>query len=292
MLELTWVSDLLRALSTGYLVLGTLLVLTVAYRANGWRRKTALGMATAMLWVWGPGLLVWLFTSRETLDKTKQHQHQMQVAKARFDELCKHAGERIGETHEVDGVLLMKPGPKSRDYSNVYGMPTAGYGEGYIYSLLEEAYVVPYGDHGQYIGQERRAGYQFVDMMDGGVRYRYTLSFVPKNPEKFESNEFGHKLHKEIATGDAPRYGVTWDVRETPQDRKLWIAGGGVQVIDLQTNNVIAERVGYLMDPYQGDTSGGRGAWDWAINFGPSCPSWHEHNSYFFFKVLKPRRRK
>ncbi len=101
MLELTWVSDLLRALSTGYLVLGTLLVLTVANQANGWRSKTAWGIATAMSWVWGPGLVVWLFTSRETLDKAKQHQHQIQVAKARFDELCKRAGERIDETHEM-----------------------------------------------------------------------------------------------------------------------------------------------------------------------------------------------
>jgi hypothetical protein len=57
-----------------------------------------------------------------------------------------------------------------------------------------------------------------------------------------------------------PRYGVTYDDISTREERDYWIAGSSLKVIDLQTNEVMAERIGYMMDRGQGDTeeAGGR----------------------------------
>lgn len=292
MLELTWVADVLRALPSLYLCLGVVLVGLVVWKAGSPHRKLVWGAVLAALWLWGPNLFLWLHTDPKKVVEAKQRQERIQRAKARFAELCKHAGERIDETHEVDGVLLLRLGPKEYDFTNVYGMGTAGVGEDYIYNLLTQWYMDPFGNNNQFVRAELRLGYQFVDYVDNGVRYRYTLSFTPQNPEKFTYQDRQIRaLHREIASEPAPRYAVTWDIRQTPEDFAMWIAGGGVQVIDTQTGKVIAERVGYLMDPYGGDTSGMRVPWLWAKAKGPSCPDWIGHNGTFFYKVLAPKGR-
>jgi hypothetical protein len=64
---------------------------------------------------------------------------------------------------------------------------------------------------------------------------------------------------------------VTYDDISTREDREYWIAGGALKVIDLETNEVIAERIGYMMDRGQGDISGGRSPWPLAASH--ACPS-------------------
>ncbi|MBK7022991.1 MAG: hypothetical protein IPH41_05590 [Sulfuritalea sp.] len=49
-----------------------------------------------------------------------------------------------------------------------------------------------------------------------------------------------------------------------------WIAGSSLKVIDLRTNEVMAERIGYMMDRGQGNTSGGRSPWLLAAD--NACP--------------------
>ena len=68
-----------------------------------------------------------------------------------------------------------------------------------------------------------------------------------------------------------PRYGVTYDDISTREDRDFWIAGSSLRVIDLQTNEVMAERIGYMMDRAQGNTSGRRAPWPLAAN--RACPA-------------------
>jgi hypothetical protein len=65
-------------------------------------------------------------------------------------------------------------------------------------------------------------------------------------------------------------YGVTWDDLSTREDRDRWIAGSSLKVIDLRTNEVIAERIGYMFDAGLGDQGGGRQPWTYAR--GNACP--------------------
>lgn len=67
-----------------------------------------------------------------------------------------------------------------------------------------------------------------------------------------------------------PRYGVTYDDISTREERDFWIAGSSLKVIDLQTKEVMAERIGYMMDRGQGNTNSGRSPWLFAAD--NACP--------------------
>lgn len=117
-----------------------------------------------------------------------------------------------------------------------------------------------------------KEGYRYIEAIDpgDGKRYRYaggvkevtkTASILIGGDGKttFKTKEF--VLDRIPAPGPAPRYGVTYDDISTREDRDHWIAGSSLKVIDLQTNEVMAERIGYMMDRGQGNTSGGRAPW-------------------------------
>ena len=75
------------------------------------------------------------------------------------------------------------------------------------------------------------------------------------------------------APGKAPRYGVVYDDISTREEREYWIAGSSLKVVDLQTNEVIAERIGYMVDWAQGSRAGQRSPWLFAAD--NACPDFH-----------------
>ena len=97
-----------------------------------------------------------------------------------------------------------------------------------------------------------------------------------------------------------PRHGVTYDDISTREERDYWIAGSSLKVIDLKTNEVMAERIGYMMDRGQGNTSGGRAPWllaaDHACPAFPAGPGGHTYQTDqthdFVVKALKPKLEK
>jgi hypothetical protein len=101
----------------------------------------------------------------------------------------------------------------------------------------------------------------------------------------------------ELIKKQSARYGITWDDVSTREDRARWIAGGSLKVIDLQTSEVIAEQIGYMVDLGQGNQSGGRSPWLLARR--TACPpfpgsqgqrSWPDSETFTFAsKVLKPK---
>ncbi|MBL0209276.1 MAG: hypothetical protein IPP84_15475 [Propionivibrio sp.] len=92
---------------------------------------------------------------------------------------------------------------------------------------------------------------------------------LKRNPN-FDLNIYAFVLDEVPAPGPAPRYGVTYDDISTREERDYWIAGSSLKVIDLKTNEVMAERIGYMMDRGQGNTSGGRAPWLLAADH--ACP--------------------
>lgn len=106
-----------------------------------------------------------------------------------------------------------------------------------------------------------KRGYRYVDVINptDGKRYRYTgrvdQPFLrDQNYAKWVQE---YVLDKVLSIEPAPRYGVTYDDISTREDREYWIAGSSLRVIDLLTNEVMAERIGYMMDPGQGATGQG-----------------------------------
>lgn len=242
------------------------------------------------------------------------------VAQAMITERCKQAGEFIHQTVEdVDGVYLLKLRPKESNTGDQFALDDP-YGEdvsgmGLISSFLR---------HGTEPGKEPSAaaakGYHFVvanDISDGQL-YRFTGSWVAtrkkvataarlqeelkKNPN-FDVNIYDFTLHK-APPEPLPRYGVTWADISTREEREYWIAGSSLKVIDLQTNKVIAERIGYMIDWGQGSKAGFRKPWLEAAD--SACPSfrfipnaprvspdshWQIGQTYrFVSKVLKPKQ--
>lgn len=241
-----------------------------------------------------------------------QESNRNEIAKQLFERRCASAGERIIEqVQDVDGFLLMKLRPRAVNYGTQYRLDDP-YGddlggEGYIKSFLSAHFDLDGAYRHLAIGRaklakRRQAGYEFVEAIDpkDGRRYRYT-GFVEQPSLKnsnYSPNYYRVILISALAPVERPRYGVTFDDISTRQDRDYWIAGSSLKVIDLKKNRVIAERVGYMYDPGQGDTSRGRSPW--LLAAAHACPAFpgtqpHVHRlgqtAKFVEKVLVPRRK-
>ena len=179
----------------------------------------------------------------------------------------------------------MKLRPSAINYGDQYRMDDP-YGsdlggEGYILTFVRGSYQAQTTGPG-HPGAPPRTGYGYVETIDpgNGKRYRYpgsvkevtkTASILIGGDGKttFRTKEF--VLDRIPAPGPAPRYGVTYDDISAREDRDHWIAGSSLKVIDLQTNEVMAERIGVMMDRGQGNKSGGRAPGLLAADH--ACPS-------------------
>jgi hypothetical protein len=140
-------------------------------------------------------------------------------------------------------------------------------------------------------------GFRYVEALDpqDGKRYRYTGAvrevtrisspLIGGDGKAYTGKAF--VLDKTPATGPQPRYGVTYDDISTREDRDYWIAGSSLKVIDLKTNEVMAERIGYMMDRGQGSTAGGRAPWSLAAR--NSCPEFPLDGSRQSYQIGQTR---
>lgn len=248
-------------------------------------------------WQLAGAMLLFVCISLAVAEPSKSEDAKVRLGKAEamFQERCKKAGEFIHRTAEnVEGVLVLKIRESYNhndqyQMDDPYGHDTTGEGSLQSY-FLESALHTNSSASPEVLERIRRdyRGYRYVDAIDpkDGKRYRYTGSMKVvgrKNPNtpnnqisiqhnpNFDLNIYDFVLDKTPAPGPAPRYGVTYDDISTKEERDYWIAGSSLKVIDLKTNEVMAERVGYMMDRGQGNNSGGRAAWLMAAD--NACPS-------------------
>lgn len=278
---------------------------------------------------WAAIALVLTCTAACTTDTS--HAKQQAGAKARqetamrmWKDRCEtRAGVKIYRTVDnVDGIFLMK----IRTFTNYgdqfemndpYGHDA--YGDIYILNFLKGFYHQR-TDQPKVPGSPLREGFKYVEAIDpkDGKRYRYTAgmkvvgqmdtsapavkSELARNP-RFDINIRAFTLDKFPASGPSPRYGVTYDDISTHEEREHWIAGSSLRVIDMQTNEAIAERVGYMVDWAQGSLAGARSPWLFAADnacpgfqWNPNIPVRHasgEQESQtliFVEQVLKPSK--
>jgi hypothetical protein len=299
-LDLTPFGALLPALGLLYwaVVIGTAVL---AYR---WpkRRAVKLGACAA-------ALVLGLAPTINQFRVQSAAKARYQAAMAHFEMRCKSAGEKIVRTVEnVEGVVWMKWRDK-RDSNDDYDQFKLSdpYGRDCNAEDCIEQLLRLDTSNGRF-GREaalRKGRYRFVESVDpaDGQRKRYTgtmrpaRSWTPEGIEKHRKEtgsdipEYSYTFALEEKPVDrfVARYGITWEDISTREDREHWIAGGSLKVLDLQTNEVIAERVGYLFDRGLGGTAGFRSPWSWALSNGPMCPQRRLNDTLLFAsKVLLP----
>ena len=249
---------------------------------------------------------------------------RQRIAAEMFRERCKKAGVFIHRTVEdVEGIFLMKLRPQGVNFDeqyildDPYGTDLMG-GDGYILSFLKGYFqkTTTPGPNRPPDAPVDPQGYEYVEAIDpkDGVRYRYTGSVkavrqkkidapnvqleLRRNPN-YDLNIYDYILERIPSNAPRPRYGVTYDDISTREERDYWIAGSSLRVIDLQTDEVMAERIGYMVDWAQGSSAGGRSPWLLAAN--NACPEFASRHGAsaqtyqtirFINESLKPRGRK
>jgi len=216
-------------------------------------------------------------------------QTKLDQAMALFAERCKSAGEKITRTVEnVEGVVWMKwrGNELNRDdqfkLDDPYGQDC--WGEGCLIDLVRVTRGLQLNPEG---AKQHRGIYGFVETIDpkDGRWYRYvgamklTPAWTKEGVEKGiretgrgpSPSSYLVSFEREPIDKPSSRYGITWDDISTREDREQWIAGGSLKIVDFQTNEVIAERVGYMIDRGQGSKAGGASPWGFASD--TACPA-------------------
>ena len=215
------------------------------------------------------------------------------TTKEYFEHLCKtEAGEFIFKTVDnVEGIMQMRPRPLGTDdeLHHLYALEDP-YGEKYgeEFSMgpnalkpgtIQGSYVNPwfsdavktqdfkkitykrYRPDQNYKFLEKAIPASFRNPGDGARYLRYTRpntdKLVFENDQYMYPRDQQPPLIEERVKELKSRYGFTWRGIRRPHDREMGIAGGELIILDVQTNEVLAVRRGYLASGRTRDTVGG-----------------------------------
>ena len=242
MLELTGIADILRGVALLYWAAAAFCLYLAFSKSKKWIPK--------LLWV---ALVVVVFSFLPVMGYVEDYQRARfrEEANNHFGKVCKQNSKEFikRKVEGVDGLLLLRPRvmASSKDFQNQYWM-----GDPYGYDLdssttrEERRHIYGYLQRYSYVEERIATGpteYRFV---------RYSLDPVQR--------DLSDVIVENIAAPSA-RYGLVWEDVSTKEDRKYWVAGGMVRIIELATQEVLAEHVGYLGDPQLG-SAGTRRPWD------------------------------
>lgn len=191
-------------------------------------------------------------------------------ASALFAQRCKTAGERFASIPEVaSGVLLARLRPP-RNLSDQHALNDP-YGSDYAGEAFARSMLWGRRDDG-FLDNTSLTGARFsyvVYRIEGDSRlYRMSASGARKRNGELEFTV--------ALTDEVPKYTVTFEDISAKIDREYWIAGSKLQVVESRTGSVVAERIGWMMDPEQGNKGGERSPWGFAAyNACPPFPKLH-----------------
>jgi len=208
-------------------------------------RKPRSAAFAAVVFFGGPPVVYGLLWIQDTLSQTSFEEDVAYVK-----ELCaKNGGDKIYRTVEnVEGVFQMRarnpdqdaqlrdqfgmfdPWGYAQDDISDMGVPVGYKADTYRYFEMQPAYGVKGPPFRRKI--EVDTGRKVGDVVWNAL------------PEK--KNEAIWEYRTFEVTKLRSRYGYITEDLSTPEMRKRWIAGGRIKIVDLQTNEVLAERVGYF----------------------------------------------
>ena len=200
-------------------------------------------------------------------------------AKARFDQLCQNAGEKIYRTADnVDGILLLKVRGDDEKYQDSFYNPRKD-------QMWEDAAVESESKREEYVASFlpyfSHVHYDHVDVLqkDGSI-IRYSGNW----------HIYDKPFHQETNPAHPARYAVTYENDVSWENRKHWIAGTTIKIIDTQTNELMAEKTMYAFVPELGYSKFEQNPNPWGR--GMRCPSgeseFEQRTVTFAIKVLIP----
>ena len=260
-----------------YWLLALGLLVFVLYKAKSRRSKIIGAVAVVALFGWLPG---------RQLVEDYQRNAFAKGAWTYFKKLCdEKSGERIYKTFTgVTSVVVLKPLPPAteKDLYDQYW-----YGDPYSHATVRS-------DRGESAALRLTGTYKNTR---GGV---VGLDFIEYPRDETGRNFFilkkteAYPYRTVDETGQLKsRFGVSWEDISTPEDRKYWVAGSRLRVIDLTDQSIVAERIGYLIDPQFGSRGGGRRPWLTARGPRTTCPPIENgsfEDRWFVLKVLIPEQ--
>lgn len=232
-----------------------------------------------------PMLSLLFFVACAEQPRVSQGNTPQQVrAMAMWQERCKKSGEFIHRT--VDGVeAVYLVNVRTHEANRNFGEQPADQfrlSDPYGHDSTDDEYVLSF-IHGFYRPEERakfvgvppRVGYSYVEAIDpkDGKLYRFTA----RVEEPWQRDKSYLKGYTRFSLDRAPigqrtaRYGVKFEDISTREERQNWIAGSSLKVINLETGEILGERVGYMVDWAQGSRAGARAPWLFAAD--NACPS-------------------
>lgn len=190
-----------------------------------------------------------------------------------FQERCKLAGEKVFKPLTKERgieVLKQRKDVDSRDqWSREDPFGDDASGVGYLYTFI----YWRNGHGGLTDTSPARAGFDFVDFVDAvGRRARYEARYAASPPGTPYPESLPFKPALTLDPAVRAKYGVTFEDISTVEDRKRWVAGGTMRLVELATGEVVAERTGFMMDPVNGaGVTNGRQPWLFARKL--ACPA-------------------
>ena len=202
-------------------------------------------------------------------------------AKARFDQLCQNAGEKIYRTADnVDGILLLKVRGDDEKYQDSFYNPRKD-------QMWEDAAVESEFDREAYIEEfllpytSSFPRYIYADVLQkNGLVIRYSRQKEDQN----------WVMDQQPTPHPRARYAVTYENDISWENRKHWIAGTTIKIIDTKTNELMAEKTMYAFVPELGYSKFEQNPNPWGR--GMRCPSgeseFEQRTVTFAIKVLIP----
>ena len=285
MITLRDITQLIAMLYWGTMLVCALGSIFVCYKAQPKFLKKypwllpAPGLVVAALFFLFPKALVWQ-EERENAEKVAEWRKRYDPAKARFDQLCQNAGEKIYRTADnVDGILLLKVRGDDEKYQNYSYNPRKD-------QMWEDAAVESEFDREAYIEEF------LLWATSSFPRYAY-IDVVQKDSSIIRYSTRGEDrnwaMDKQPNPHPRARYAVTYENDISWENRKHWIAGTTIKIIDTKTNELMAEKTMYAFVPALGYSKFEQNPNPWGR--GERCPQefgTHIEAANFVNKVIKP----
>lgn len=209
-------------------------------------------------------------------------QERREQGMAMWKSRCEKSGVFVHRTvNDVEGIYLINVRLRSNfgeseeeQYAldDPYGHDSTG--DIYIHNFLRGFHHHPKGKPSPY-QDAPRIGYDFVEAIDpkDGKLYRFTSRIEEPwlTDKRYLKGVTQLVLERTPIERRSARYGVKFEDISTRQERDYWIAGSSLKVIDLETGEVLGERIGYMIDWAQGSRAGNRSPWLFAAD--NACPN-------------------
>lgn len=166
----------------------------------------------------------------------------VKAAWAYFKKKCDpEAGEKMYKTFTgVKSVQVVKPLPPATDKDHFDQFRVGDAYSAAATSLRTDLSIsnLVWGN-GPNSSKSRGAGFGYAELVVPGADRIILKYYDPKGAR----DHTRQKVDRAIS-----RVGISWEDISTREDRKYWVAGSRLRVVDIIDKSVIAERIGYFIE--------------------------------------------